>query len=395
MQARSPDETERRRKAEAAGLLQDARQQLLIRAPFLGALVMRLTLRAVVDDRLETAMTDGQSLYAHADFIRGLPSEERLFVLAHEVWHCALRHFARRMDREPRRWNLAVDQEVNDLLLRQGLPLPAGAFYERRFRGEGAEAIYQRLPAQGGDRHRGRLADHHEGLPPGTGAGVQDPELAPQWPSDTAQRWAVWTQAALQQSSAAAGTLPGWLREHVEATGASRMPWQRYLARFVQHTRTGGGVQWVPPARRHWGRGLYLPSRRGTQLELTVVLDTSGSTRRHWPLFRRELHGIINAYDAYRLRVLQCDTRVVSDAVYTPEQPLPPACPFEGGGGTDLRAPFEYLSGERPTGVVLFTDGQARMPEKAPAYPVLWMLTPATQREPPWGQVVQMREAEA
>ncbi|MFC4976714.1 hypothetical protein ACFPTY_19975 [Halomonas beimenensis] len=46
--------------------------------------------------------------------------------------------------------------------------------------------------------------------------------------------------------------------------------------------------QWLPPSRRHIHRGLYLPSRYGSHLELTVALDNSGSCARRlcpisWP----------------------------------------------------------------------------------------------------------------
>ena len=87
------------RKATVAELLAQDRQKLLMKLPFTGSLVMRLDLVPVSDVRLETASTDGDRIFVDVDFYSKLGAAERLFVLAHEVWHCALLHFLRRGDR--------------------------------------------------------------------------------------------------------------------------------------------------------------------------------------------------------------------------------------------------------------------------------------------------------
>ncbi len=87
------------RKAKTTELLAQDRQKLLTKLPFTGSLVMRLDLVPVSDERLPTAATDGDRIFVDIDFYAQLTAEERLFVLAHEVWHCALLHFLRRGDR--------------------------------------------------------------------------------------------------------------------------------------------------------------------------------------------------------------------------------------------------------------------------------------------------------
>ena len=88
------------RKAKVAELLAQDRQKLLMKLPFTGSLVMRLDLVPVSDARLPTAATDGDRVFVDIDFYAKLSGAERLFVLAHEVWHCALLHFLRRGDRD-------------------------------------------------------------------------------------------------------------------------------------------------------------------------------------------------------------------------------------------------------------------------------------------------------
>ena len=389
MIARGPSGEELERKRRAGRLMRADRQGLLVSAPFLGVLAMRLDLVPVVDSRVPTAVTDGHAIFAHADFWLGLGEGQRLFVIGHEIWHCALQHLARRLEREPQRWNLAVDHEVNDLLLREGFEAPEGAVHFRRLRGASAEAVYEalsgrsRLPARDAAH-----ADLHEPPGPDPAAAVQDPDYAPCREPDVWRGWDAWVRAAAQQAQAA-GTLPGWLQERITAAGPPSVPWQRHLQRFIQQVR-GGGTQWLPPSRRHWGRGLYLPSRRTQRLELAVAVDTSGSTVEHWPRFRAELGGILRSCADYRLRVLQHDTRVTDDRVYTPGHPLPEALAISGAGGTDLRAPFERLAEDPPTALVVMTDGLGPAPEQPPPYPVLWALTPGESRAPAWGSSVRL-----
>ena len=59
----------------------------MLRQPFVAMLAMRLDLVPVVDDRLDTACTDGERIFVDARFLHGLSAADRAFVLAHEVWH--------------------------------------------------------------------------------------------------------------------------------------------------------------------------------------------------------------------------------------------------------------------------------------------------------------------
>ena len=75
--------------------------------------------------------------------------------------------------------------------------------------------------------------------------------------------------------------------------------------------------------------------------------------------------------------------------------PLDPRRKWEmtGGGGTDFRPVFRYVEEHPeldPNLLVFFTDGRGDRPERAPAYPVMWLLT-KDGREQPWGQNVHFK----
>ena len=82
---RDTNESEEARKKVCLEQLAQDRQQLLLRWPFVGGIIMRMELIPVRDDRLDTACTDGDNIFVDIDFYAKLTKDERQFVLAHEV----------------------------------------------------------------------------------------------------------------------------------------------------------------------------------------------------------------------------------------------------------------------------------------------------------------------
>lgn len=138
---RPPSEEEQKLKAEAGVMMVNDRALLIRRQPFVGSLAMHLELIPVIDSRMTTACTDCRRLFMDAEFYRRMDLEERLGVLGHEVWHCALRHFQRRGTRDRQKFNFASDVEV-DLLLRQAGFKVEILPYDPSWVGKSAEQIY-------------------------------------------------------------------------------------------------------------------------------------------------------------------------------------------------------------------------------------------------------------
>ena len=146
-----------------------------MKMPFVGAMLMRLDLIPVRDGRLDTAATDGDRIYVDIDFYMKLKSEERLFVLAHEAWHCALIHFMRRQNRDKERFNIAADLEIHFILTDEGLKPPFVLPHNPNWKGLSAEEIYERLPkvtgkpVKGGQSENGKESANIKGQAPGQG----------------------------------------------------------------------------------------------------------------------------------------------------------------------------------------------------------------------------------
>ena len=101
-----------------------ARTRLILDKPFLGALALRLPIKAADPDWCPTTATDARAFYYNPAYIAALSLDETQFVLAHDALHCALSHFARRQHRVRRKWDLACDHAINPLLIDDGLTPP-------------------------------------------------------------------------------------------------------------------------------------------------------------------------------------------------------------------------------------------------------------------------------
>lgn len=389
---RGPSAVEQTLKRHIQRQCEADRAVLMSAQPFTARLLMQLSVVSVVDDRLPTAGTDGETIFVNAQFMAQRSDADRRFILAHEVWHCALGHHARQFGRDPNDWNRACDYEINGILREELRHCPDDALYHRRYLGSSAEHIYADLRQHPHRRERGRVLDEHTLHVSVTEAGgVIDPDFTPK--PVTPENARVWQQrlvATAQQYQRQQGHLPGHLNTLIERLRKPQVPWQQVLASHVQRTLIGNR-QWLPPSRRHLHRGLYLPSQRSQTLALAVAIDTSGSCQRALPHFLSELAGILAACDRVAVDVIEFDSQITQRSMLHEGQLHELAhWQCQGGGGSDIRPVFESLATTPPNVLVALTDGMISAPLRSPGYPVIWCLT-ANHRPPvPWGEALSM-----
>ncbi|MGF1547279.1 MAG: VWA-like domain-containing protein [Thiotrichales bacterium] len=431
--------------------LQAARTRLILDKPFLGALVLRLPLRHADPDWCRTTATDARHFYYNAEYVSQLTADELQFTLAHEALHCALSHFARRGHRVKRLWDVACDYAINPLLIEDGLRAPPDSLYLKEYRGMTAEEIYPMLgsnervetldqhvydsddPGEGATRKASRPnpeareetqtrpqpsanaatdrapnaqptpedptrtdgGTRHQEAPDGNhgpagahGAPRPDPlghaemeTLSLQWQ----QRLVGAAQQALQ-----AGKLGRAMARMVDFMVQPTLPWRMLLSRYVSSVARDDYNYSRPSSRR--GEPAIFPSLRSAQLNMTVVVDVSGSVS------DREIGEYLSEINALKSQ-LRCEVELLAC-----DAQLAPGCPWQfqpweelklprhitGGGGTSFHPPFAHVDRrDRPPDVLIyFTDGRGSFPEHEPNYPVIWLVKGRTPV--PWGQRIQL-----
>lgn len=397
-------------KVVASEILSSVRQELLDRQPFVGSISMNLNVVPVRDKRLGTACTDGNTVYFDIDFLSRLSNEERLFVLAHEVWHCVMTHFLRRECRDSKTWNYATDLEVNQLLAKDGMSVLKDALMPNRMptplpNDLSAEDYYIKLlenqtednskgnnnkksPCSGQfDKHFGegdKLEDENDDIKTDKYGKVgYDEDFKPgQGKSfeQAADEIRKATVAGAQYERNVRGTIPGHHAEIVDEILNPEIDWREQLICQITSTMENK-TNWNSPNRRFAYSGTYLPSHAGEQLRLVVGIDTSGSCNSSMQKFLSEVQGMVSQFDGYEIHLIQCDTEVKDYTVYDESNIFDlENTPVEvkGFGGTCLKPIFDYIKNNEieTDQIVIFTDGECETfsEDDAPDCPVSWII---------------------
>ncbi|MGB5605517.1 MAG: VWA-like domain-containing protein [Gammaproteobacteria bacterium] len=393
--------------------LSAARTRLILDRPFLGALVLRMPMKAADPNWCKTIGTDARALYYNPDYIDSLSLEQTQFALAHEALHCALSHFARREHRTLARWDVACDLAINPILIREGMTAVPGALYDIGFEGMTAEEIYPSIKEDteeethdqhlygkesgsaagqdaqphandggGAEDDRGSGADSGAAgsAAPGALTEAEKEQLSVQW----RQRLAGAAQQAMQ-----AGKLSGSLRRLVDHLLQPQLPWRMLLARYMT-AASRDDYRYMRPSRRE-GEAIF-PSLRSAQTDVLVVLDTSGSIRQdEMREFVTEI-GAIKGQVRARITLHACDAALSSAGpwVFEPWEEFELPADIRGGGGTRFTPVFEWIERENlnPDLLVYFTDAEGEFPEQEPRFPVIWLVK--GRGTVPWGQRIQL-----
>ncbi len=346
--------------------LTKARMDVILFAPFYGSLLMRLAM--IRDDSVPTMCTDGKAIRYSDAFVSKLSDSELRGVLAHEVCHCAQGHLWRMGGRDPKKWNMATDYQVNEMLetyvkedreafeQRHGntrgyaVPwtLPEDALREQSFAGLSSEEIYARLPDDdGGD---GESEGDGTNQPnPSTGSqGYTSPGEFVAQPAEPGDRpeggEEDWTLAVVQAAATAKqrGHLPASLQRFVKELVKPKVSWREVLREFLR-TLARDDYSWREPNRRYLHTGIVLPSLRSERMgRIAIAVDNSGSIDdKVLAEFQAEVQSALDECSPEALEVIYCDASIQKVEEFIPGDAV--GLESLGGGGTDFRPVFEHL----------------------------------------------------
>lgn len=378
-----------------------ARSRLILDRPFLGALVLRLPMQETEAPWCPTTATDARKIYFNPSYFDSLSLSQIEFALAHEALHCALAHFARRLHRDKRRWDIACDLAVNPLLIDDGLTPPPDVLYLPDYSGLSAEEIYPMLEENPDDEpHDRHLYDAEPQDQDPSVSRSQEPvtrsgsspappqTLSPDERARLEQQWQERLAGAAQQA-AQAGRLSGTLARLVDHLIAPALPWRQLLARYMS-MRARDDFDYARPGRRE-GEAI-LPALRSGTVNVAVAVDTSGSVS------TAEMSEFVNEVDALkgqvkaRISLVCCDSELAPESpqVFEPWEPLEAPESLSGGGGTDFSPVFQWAEklDVAPDLLIYFTDAKGRFPDAAPAFPVIWLVK--GREAVPFGERVQL-----
>lgn len=123
--------------------IESIKRKLLVKYPFFGSVVANSNF--IAEPAVETAGTDGKTIYYNPNFIESITDEEQTFIFAHEICHIAFDHIFRSEGKDKDLWNIATDSVVNAFLKQDGLPIVEGVVDIPEAINYDAEEMYKKL----------------------------------------------------------------------------------------------------------------------------------------------------------------------------------------------------------------------------------------------------------
>lgn len=382
----------------------EARTFVSLASPLMAYMMFNCKYHWVDDPRIKTAAAmpkDGVNhIFINPTFwMTGLKNtEQRSFVLLHEILHIFLEHSGRQVDMgyNHELWNIATDYHINLTCAgayredenssvqyakkyRLYMEKPTFVLFDERFIEMSSDEIYHLLLEENdqdaqkaieactGGQQAGEDGQPQGGNGGGTGQVPLDRVSgeAPDREQQAANRQTASAAVASAASSNMIGDSEGNLAERLHNMSKPVVDWREELAEAVQ-TSTKERYTYNRLSRREGDGGVVFPSLTGRKISVCFGFDSSGSMgAEDYADVGGELSGVLDQFEAWELYLLSCDVKAFELGYYASDDGddlSTMTLEARGGGGTDMTPLVTYSndlvdSGEEINACIVVTDG--------------------------------------
>ncbi len=352
---------------------------------FLSTVCFMLKLK--YEESIGTGATNGVDLFIAPSFFLKLDPKMQVTLLAHETFHVALQHcIIGQQFTNKNKFNYAADYVINCFLVEAGFePIkwleadgtPNGWLYDPQYKGMTTKQVYDLLPDDPEQLASlaGSQFDVH--MDPGAGSG-EDGQGGGNSPADIAavQRQIVNiinTAAAVASQGNQAGSIPKDIEVFLEKLKKPKLPLSQHLRKFFTQVAKND-YTWRKLNRRLFPH-MLAPGLSGIKLtEIAFAYDMSGSVSdKDTTRYQSELVGVMRYLKPDSLRLIQFDWDIKRADKIKSIQDLA-NIRLVGRGGTNIEPVMEWAKKNKPTAMVVFTDGEYTPPSFNPGIPILWVI---------------------
>jgi|TARA_B110000483_G_C18131629_1_gene517863 predicted metal-dependent peptidase len=308
-----------------------------------------LMMQHIFTEKVSTAATDGKRIYFNPSFFSSMSRQERIGVLAHEIWHVALMHPIRVEDRDHNVYNQAGDYVINDILHNNGYVLPEPHLYDAKYHGWSTEEVYNDLIDDEDKRSKpnslGMDIDYSEDSDSETQGDI----------STSIQDTVMKARAQAKMEGTGKGDIPAEVDRIIDSLINPVLDWAQLLARFMD-SNSKNDYTWTRPNRRYFPNH-YMPSMFSESIDhLTCSIDTSGSVSQQMLCeILTEIKSIYDTYQPNRMTIIDCDSEIHHVHIVEDSTDIL-NLKFSGGGGTSFIPVLEYCKKNDTNVLLYFTD---------------------------------------
>ena len=347
---------------------------------FLGSIMCSVNF-AWADD-IETAATNGVTLWWNPQFYLSLKPEVRKSVLLHELWHVALLHMLRRGSRDPRIWNYAADIVINNMLIAEGCSFEGvSPWADTKYTDWPTEDVYDALfEEEEANQLSPSPSPQYQWTNPISNKGDEGDIIEPGNGTEDGNTVHTIINNVVAATHAAAmsgcGNLPGEVQTTLKTFLSPKLPWDRLLNNFFNEL-SHEDYSWSRPNRRY--QDMYLPGminqREGLE-HVIYYLDVSGSISDGDIIrFHSEFKYVKEAFEPEKMTMVQFDTKIQKEDVFLKDDKFEETHVI-GRGGTSLICVRDHIIEHKPTAVVVFSDLECDVMELLPSnvtVPIIWV----------------------
>ena len=375
--------------------ISQAKAKLLVEYPYFGTLASRLHLE--INDNIEAYVSNGVKVEYNSDYFAKLKIEELSFIFANGAMHASLAHKSRKQNRSGWLWQMATDMAINGMLLENGMSMPYGSQYRKRFSGMYAEEIYAELKADilRDDEDLEYEADNADDVEQKDDTQKEDKNKEQEQTQEQIEEEILQEQLfaeeaiSLLESKFAKSERPQSIEHFFTLENVGKIDWREELKNaLASYFRDDYTL--LPPSKKLLYTGIYLPSSVSQTFRLVIVIDSSGSVDEILlDSFLSEVNFLMALVQNYEIELIVCDDKVHAHKTFYTGEAL--EIDVKGFGGTDFRVAFRFVEENFDDVKLLlyFTDLEGFFPSQAPNYEVKWISE--KEQEVPFGEVLLLQ----
>jgi len=382
-----------------------------------------------VDDKTETACTNGMDVRYGRAFVDRLNDKQLAFLILHENMHKAYRHLVvweKLYKRNAVLANIACDYVIN-LQIRDYDPSqfdtemptdeegkPMGCIDEK-YRGMDSQEVFMKLIEEKGedygkakvyvigvgdpcdDKNRSSGDGDSEGIPT---LDEHDWEGAGDATDEEKEQAGKEIEQALRQGSILVGKMGGNVNREIGEMLVPKIDWKEALRDFVKSMTQGKDQSsWRRLHKRYLAADLIMPSSYSEKVGgIAIAIDTSGSIgSEELNQFLSEVKSICEEVSPEVIDLLYWDTHVASRETYTENElsGLTESTKPAGGGGTEPACVPKFMKKHNinPECLLMLSDGYIGHQDVSDwdiQAPVLWCIKGNRSFEAPVGKTVHV-----